>query len=907
MDTRTPIPILSPKLQIPPSRLLHVSRDRLLEALNGGLHRKLTVISAPAGYGKTTLLSEWAAGCKWRLAWVTLAAEDNDLERFLAYLISAMQTADASLSSLEGILGIRFAPQPMPPEALLAILVNQLSSTAERLVIVLDDYHLIENQEIHRFLNALLDNLPPNIHLVIATRADPPLRLARLRAKDQLNEITERNLRFTLQEAEIFFEAVMGLKLTGEQIAELEARTEGWVTGLQLVGLSLKDREHPAELIETLAGTHRYILDYLVEEVFSDLPSQLQTFLLRVSILERLSPGLCDAVVGEPGAPPQSKKILEFMDASNLFVVPLDSQRQWYRFHPLFADFLRDRLATQQVDDLPDLHRRAAAWYATHDLFSEAVQHSLAARDIDYAAELIQAQTKELLRRGEISTLLRWIELLPEQAISARPQLGLAQAWGMLMRDPLNFWDTIDRQIGRIAESFGIAPEDLLSALARSEPDSPRRSGLAEFAMLQAFIQRDKPDVNKTIELFKAALEYFPPSEQLLRGFTMAGLASTYARTGAIQPAEETFAQAAQISLAGKSIYGYVACTDWQATMQAEQGQLTRAAVTYRQAIETLSSHGQRPLPLSGHVHVGLASLLLEWNDLPGALENVEAGLRIGIQVRDIDALLTGYVIQARTLQALNKREEAQEAMQNAEQQALDTKSMGCVRDAQAHKAHLALVTGDLEAAQRWAARRGLGQGELSELEQPLEEIENLTYARLLIASGRSMAALPILNDLIRAQEQMGCMRALVESLALQALCLRSLGRLDEAVRTLARGLLLAEPQGFTRVFIQEGPSMAALLRTAGAQGHSPEYVKRLLEVFGEAPAVQEAALDPLSERELEVLRLAAGGLTNAEIAAELVIAPSTVKTHINRIYSKLGVSTRTQAVARARQLQILP
>jgi ATP/maltotriose-dependent transcriptional regulator MalT len=911
MDTQAPIPILSPKLQIPPSRKQLVSRWRLLEMLNRNLHRKLTLISAPAGYGKTTLLSEWVTQCERRIAWVTLAATDNDTERFLAYLISALQTTDVNLSRLDGILGALFPLQPMPLDAILAILVNQLSSESNRLVIVLDEYHLIENHEIHEFLNALLDNLPQNIHIVVSTRSDPPLHLARLRAKDQLNEISELDLRFTLKEAETFFTAVMGLKLTDDQVAELEARTDGWVTGLQLVGLSLKDREHPGELIETLAGTHRYILDYLVEEVYSDLPTPLQAFLLRVSILERLSPDLCDTVIGEQalesGEPLRSKKVLEYLDASNLFVVPLDSQRQWYRFHPLFAEFLRDRLAAQYERELPDLHRRAATWYTSHNLLSEAVQHRLAAGDFDNAADLIQAQAKELLGRGEVSTLMRWIEALPNEVIVSRPQLGLAQAWGSLMRDTLNFRDSIDKHIDQIAEGFGIPSENLLSALVESEPDSAKRSGLAEFAMLQAFAGRDTREINETIRFFKVALEYLPENEQLLRGFTLAGLASTYARIGAIKLAEESFAQAAQISQAVNSIYGYVLCTDWQATMQVEQGQLTRAAATYRQAIETLSSLGQRPLPLSGHVYVGLASVLLEWNDIIGALENVQIGLQVGIQVKDIDALLTGYVVQARALQALNKREEAQAAIQHAEQQALSTKSMGCILDAQANKALLALDAGDVAAVQRWVSVRGLEQGNFSNLAHPLQEIESFTYARLLISGGRFAQALPIIKDLSGMQEQMGRNRALIESLALQALCLRFLGQLDEAIRTLSHALLLAEPEGFTRVFIQEGSSMAALLRTAGAQGHSPEYVKHLLEAFGQTPTPQEALLDPLSERELDVLRLVAMGLTNTQIAAELVIANSTVKTHVNRIYSKLGVNTRTQAVARAHQLKILP
>ena len=910
MNIPTPVPIISPKLQIPPSRLQLVPRERLLERLNAGIHRKLSLISAPAGYGKTTLLSEWAARCEWRLAWVTLAEGDNDPERFLAYLVSAVQTADARLANLDGILGPRFSLQPMSLEAMLAVLVNELSSVGERLVIVLDDFHVIENEEIFGFLNALLDNLPPNIHLVIATRADPPLRLARLRSKDQLYEITEKDLRFTPQETEDFLVDVMGLSLTTDQVAELEKRTEGWVTGLQLVGLSLKDREQPNELIEALDGTHRYILDYLVEEVFSDLPAWLQSFLLQVSILERLAPGLCDFLVreriDEASAGVRSKEILEFMDASNLFVVPLDNQRQWYRFHPLFAEFLQDRLERQEAYDLASLHRRAAAWYAEHGLLPEAVQHSFAAGDADQAANLIEAQCKELIGRGELTTLMRWIEALPEEVIKARPQLGLARAWAMIMRQPLAFRDTADQHIALIAEGLGITPQELLSALAEADPDGLRRALLGEFAMLQAFVGREA-SADQAIILFKAALKALPENEQLLRGFTLAGLASTYARAGSIKLAEEAFAQGAQISLAINSTFGYVACTDWQATMQAEQGQMKLAAANYRQAIQMLTSRVQGPLPLSGHVYVGLASVLLEWNELDSALQNVNLGLRIGVQVSDVDALLGGYVVQARTLLALGKIAEAQVAIQNSEQQARNVKSLDCLHEAQANRANLALATGDVEEAQGWAKARGLLGGDLSKLDQPLQEVEYLSFARLLQATGKYAVALPILNQLLEAQEQMGRRRAAIEVLTLQSLCKRSLGRMDEAVRTLARALLLAEPEGFVRVFIQEGPPMAALLRTAGTQGHSPEYARRLLEIFGEAPSPQEAVLEPLSERELEVLRLMADGLTNAEIAAELVIAHSTVKTHVNRIYAKLGVTTRTQAVSRGRQLQILP
>ena len=900
-----PVPILLPKVQVPPSRLRLVSRRRLLQVLDEGLHRKLTLISAPAGYGKSTLLSEWAAACGWSLGWVTLETGDNDLERFLAYLISAIQIAEPGLSTLENLLGTHFSLQPLPPEAILTVLVNQLSSVSGRLVVVLDDYHLIDNPEIHGFLTALLDNLPPNVHFMISTRVDPPLRLARLRAKDQLNEITERDLRFTLPEAETFLEAVMDLALSRDQIAELEARTEGWVTGLQLAGLSLKDRERPGELIQSLAGTHRYILDYLVEEVFSDLPPLLQTFLLRISILERLSPALCDAVAGMPDAPLQSKNILESLDSANLFVVPLDSQRQWYRFHSLFAEFLQDRLESEAADELPDLHRRAAAWYEQHDLIREAIQHSFASGDVDRTADLIQSQAKDLLGRGEIRTLNHWIDALPEEAILARPQLGLARAWATLMRNPPKFWSTADQRSRQIAEGFGIVPQDLLAALAESEPGSQRRAGLAEFAMLQAFAFRERLQIPETIRLFQATLDFLPESELLLRGFTLAGLASTYTRMGAVKPAEETFAQAAQISLAANSIYGYVACTDWQATMQAEQGLLAQAAATYRQAIETLSSQGQRPLPLSGHVYVGLASVLLERNDLEAALEAVRTGLQIGDQVRDMDALLKGYTLLAQTSLALGRREAALQALAEAERVARDTLSAGCLQETQAWAAQVALAAGDVQEALRWAQARGLGEAGQAQMPGDLAEVEQLTFARLQMATGKVAGALPILQERIGLQEQAGRTRALIESLALQALCLRSLGRSEEAAHSLARALLLAEPEGFVRVFLQEGPPLAALLRAVAAQGHSPDYARRLLEAFGETPT-QEALLDPLSERELEVLRLVAEGFTNLEIAENLVIAHSTVKTHINRIYTKLGVDTRTQAVARARQLQIL-
>jgi LuxR family maltose regulon positive regulatory protein len=912
MDIQSPLPILLPKVQIPPPRLQLVSRQRLLKVISTGLHRKLTLISAPAGYGKSTLLSEWAASCAYPLGWVTLEAGDNDIERFITYLLSGVQAAGVSSNSVEVALGARFSLLPLSLDVMMAILVNQLPMTVERLVIVLDDYHHIDNQDIHNFISALLDHLPPNIHLIISTRTEPALQLARLRAKDQLNEITANDLRFTLEEARAFFEQVKGLRLTSEQIFELEARTEGWVTGLQLASLSLKDHEHPAELIETLAGTHRYILDYLMQEVFSDLPPWLQTFMLRISILERLSPELCDTVVGEldghgdSGMLNRSKEILEFIDTSNLFIVPLDSQRQWYRFHPLFADFLRDRVRTQSAGELSDLHRRAADWYEQHDLLSEAVEHCLAGGDVERAADLVQIQTRDLLARGEITTLNRWMGLLPDEVVQAHTRLALARAWALLMRAPLTFYDTIDTLIQQIATSFGIQPQDVLSALAESEPGSERRAALGEFTMLQAFAQRDTRQVERTIKLFKAALQYLPESELLLRGFSLAGLASTYVRAGAIKPAEEAFSQAAQIALSAGSIFGYVSSTDWQATMQAEQGQLTLATATYRKAIEVLSSQGKRPLPLSGHVYVGFARVLLEWNDLEGALEYVQIGLQVGGLVGDIDALLKGYVIQARTLQALGKEQEAQQAIQEAERYALKTQNTGCVHEAQAWKAYLALVAGNVQEAQRWAARRGFGSSKV-QLEGTVDEIEQLTYARLLMVEGMASEALAIFETLINAQEQIGRMHALIESLSLQALCLRAMRRMDKALQVLARALMLAEPEGFARVFIEEGPPMAALLRLAGTQGHSPEYVRRLLEAFGEPHIHHETILEPLSERELEVLSQMAEGLTNAEIASKMIIAQSTVKTHINRIYSKLGVSTRTQAIARARQLQILP
>lgn len=888
--------LLSTKLTAPPARRLLVSRPRLLERLNDGLDGTLTLISAPAGFGKTTLLAEWADQSPALLAWVSLDESDNDPERFLSYLLSALETIIPGLGLGQLGLAMRQSAQPLPLKSLLTTLVNDIAEYGQPLAIVLDDYHLIHADRVHDIIAFLIGYLPPNAHLIVASRADLPLPLARLRARDQLTEIKADDLRFTAQEASSFLHNVMDLSLSSEDVAALEERTEGWITGLQLAGLSMQSHDQPGQFIAGVSGAHRYILDYLAEEVLAGQPAEVQLFLLQTSILNRLSGLLCAAVTGQS----QAQDMLAELEARNLFVFALDDQRLWYRYHHLFATFLQGRLMARQPDQVPELHRRAIEWYSAEGITSEAIEHALSIETYDKAAELIEVEGRRLLIHGEIATIARWAETLPDEVIRRRPSLELTVAWARLMQDPIAFWQQYPTRIESLAQRLTNGESDLAQVVARSEPGSPEQALLAELAMLEAFTGRDSRPLPSTIGLFEVAIEALPDDQPFLRGFATAGLGSVYVRMGDVRRAELAFASAEADSRAADSHFGEVFSITLQAAMQAEQGKLSDAAKTYKRAIVLLDSTGRRAVPMAGQAFTGLADVLREQNELEEALSYAAEGITIGKRTADTDALRDGYIIQARLLADLGRTNDARQSMRGAMHEARLTQSLACHRLVEAWQARLDLASNRDAAARQWAS--DLGFASTVQDAGPAGPVETLTYAHLLLARRRADEAIPPLQQLAAAAEADGRLRTMVESLALLALCQQAVTARAEAIQTLARALLVAEPGGCVRVFLDLGPAMAALLREAGALGHSPDYVRTLLAAFGDqGQGVQ--TYEPLSARELEVLQLLAAGKSNPQIAAELVIALSTVKTHVNRIYAKLDVSNRAQAIIRAREV----
>ena len=911
--------LIHTKLSIPPSRAQLVHRERLYHRLDESILNKLTLITAPAGFGKTTLLSSWVEQQRIPIAWYTLDDGDNDPDRFLSYLLTALNAIAPHLKLTESTAALRQAQEASAIKSLLTFLINEFQRIEEPIGVVLDDYHLIHDPGVDQILAFLLDHLPSSIHLLLASRQEPGFSYAKLRASGQLLELSEHDLRFTPEEASQFLHDVMGLQISAEDTVALEDRTEGWISGLQLAALSLEGRQDVSNFIADLRGTDRYILDYLAEEVFSSLPELLQSFMLRISIVERFNATLCDTLIddwenaawqafdeipmGSSGV--RSRPILEFLDSSNLFVVPLDHERVWYRFHHLFADFLQDQLRAIYPQELPELHQRASRWFSSEGLITEAIQLALHGAEPEEAASLIEGQVKPMLSQGETRELMRWIEALPDDLLDHHPALLFGLVWSYMINDQVQYQSEIEKIIERISKSLESTPEAVLTHLTREDLPPSRRDLLGQFALLLGFLSRDLQPFEATIALFQASEAAFEPDDFFTRAFANSGLASTYARQGNLTLAEGLFARSAELGLQSNSPYIFLVAKDWEATMQAQQGKINRASNTYRFVIDQLRTIAAERLPLTAHAFVGLADVLLEQNKLEEALGFVNTGLDRGQRTLDRDALLDGYLIQARILQTLGHAEAAQEAIKHGLREALNVGSGDCRAEAEAWEAILMLSWGDTPAVLRWAEALGVRDASDPEVVSSLHWIERIALARLYISQGDLSEAEVILSNMLRELESSELGRLKMEVRCALSVVLQARGNRDTAQRMLAKALLDGEPDGYMRCFLDEGPRMAALLRSAASSGHSPAYVERLLTAFGQTLSTDKP-IEALTERELDVLRLLSEGLTNVAIAKELVIAQSTVKTHINHIYSKLGVTQRTQAVARARELDLL-
>ncbi len=879
--------ILATKLYIPPPRPKVVLRHRLIERLNEGLHHKLTLISAPAGFGKTTLISEWLAGDERAIAWLSLEAGDNDPTRFLTYLVAALQTIAATLG--ERALGALQALQPPSSETILTALLNEITAIPANFVLVLDDYHLIDARPVDEALAFLLDHLPPQMHLVIATRADPHLPLARLRVRDQLTELHVADLRFTAAEATEFLNQVMGLNLSAEEIAALETRTEGWIAGLQLASISMQGQPDATSFIKSFTGSHHFVMDYLVEEVLQQQSASMQAFLLRTSILDRLCGPLCDAILHDSSASGQAT--LEQIEHTNLFIIPLDNERRWYRYHHLFADLLRQRLhqstatsTEERAGLVATLHGRASVWYEEHGLEIEAFQHAAAANDIERAERLIAGEGMPLQFRGAMTPVLNWLTSLPTTVLDARPSL----------------WVTYASALSMIGQNTSV--EQKLQAAEAALQDTPdaddkTRNLIGHIAAIRALLAAIQYQVETIITQSRRALEYLHPDNLAVRTATIWKLGFAYQIQGDRAAASHAYTEAITISQASGNTIINLMATIGLGMIQETENQLHLAAQTYRHALQLAGN----PQQLTAcEAHLGLARVCYAWNAMDTSQQHVQQSVQLARQLENSDRFVACEVFLSRLRLARGDVSGAAAILAQVEQLVRQHHFVSQLPELAAAQVLLLLQQGKLAAAAQLAQTHKLP----------------LSQARVSLAQGDTSTALAILGTLRQQLEAKGWQDEQLKVLVLEAVAHYAHGTKDKAVQLLDDALALAEPGGFIRLFIDEGIPMAQLLSWTAEHGIRPDYTGRLLTAFAaEAqeladrsalPATVQPLIEPLSQREREVLQLIAQGRSNHEISEQLFLALSTVKGHNRNIFDKLAVQRRTEAVARARELGLL-
>ena len=896
-------PLLQTKLYAPRVTRELVDRPRLESQLGGREHPSVLLVSAPPGFGKSTLLAQSLLGGASRaggpaVAWLSLDSGDSDPSSYWAYVLAALRMAAPAVgASAQSLLA---SPGGAPITTVLTSLINDLTASDVDVVLVLDDYHAVHEPAIHEAMAFLVDHLPPQLRLVIATRSDPPLPLARLRARGELAEVRAADLRFTEQETAAYFDE-MGLRLSPAEVTTLEGRTEGWVAALQLAALSLRGREDAAAFIDGFAGDDRHVVDYLVEEVVQRQPEEVRDFLLRTSVLSRLSGPLTDAVTGRT----DGRSVLEMLDRDNLFLVPLDDQRRWYRYHHLFADMLKARLLDELPGEAPELHRRASVWHEQDGDTSAAIEHALAAGDADRAAGLVEAVIPALTKERREAQLRRWMEALPDDVYERRPVLANGYVGALMSTGETRGVESRLRLAERWVEAALAVPAgELPAGLLIADPVQWRRLPgwvrihRAGFALMTG-------DVAATMDHGREALEVLVAHDDLGHGAATAlmGLASW--RLGDLATAEAAYAE----TIRRFELVGYVAdilgCAVTLADLQMTRGRLRDAERTFRDALYLAERQPAAPVRGMPDMHVGLSTISVERSELGKAREHLrlahELGDHLGLPkhphrwriaeagVRVADGDLAGAL-----------------TMLDAAERVYDLDFSPDVRPVAAMRARVWVRQGRPELALAWAADRGLS---VSDDPGYLREYEHVTLARALLA-GKDVSAVAFLERLLAAAEAGGRHGSVLEILLLLALAQQQHGDVDSAVTTVARALELAEPEGYVTALTDEGPAMAALLSAAAKRSVSTAYVARLLRSRGhgplELPQRSDILVDPISERELQVLRLLASELSGPEIARHLVVSLNTVRTHTKNIYAKLGVGSRRAAVRRADELGLL-
>ncbi len=866
--------ILTTKLYIPVPRPGSVLRPRLLDRLNAGTHGKLTLISAPAGFGKTTLVTEWIASDERPVAWLSLDEGDGDPTRFLTYVVAALQTIAPQVGT--GILNLLESPQPPLIDALLTPLLNEIATITHDFVLVLDDYHVIDSQEIDSALTFLIDNQPPQIHLVLTTREDPRLPLARLRARRELTELRAADLRFTADEAAEFLNHAMDLSLSVEDIAALEKRTEGWIAGLQLAAISMRGVGDKSGFIQSFTGSHHFVLDYLVEEVLVHQPPHLHNFLIKTSILDRMCAPLCDAIL--QGETHTAADTLQSIRQANVFLIPLDNERRWYRYHHLFGDLLRKRLRQFASDDISTLHIRASEWYELNGFEVEAFQHAAGGGDVARAERLIYGTGVPLYFRGFARPVLSWLGSLSTELLNARPSLWVTYAWA-LMAEHRN--TQIENKL-----------EAAAAALETFELDDYIRDLLGHIAAIRAMDAAIHYESETIIAHAKRALDLLRPDNLYIRTVVMRSLAIAYQYQGERAAARDAYQQAIAMSETSGNYFVNVLATTGLGIVQEANNQLHQAAESYQRVLKLVVDPNQ---PIGCSAYLGLARIYYEWNDLDAAQAYGERGVRLAQQIESIDSAAGGEIFLARLKLAQGDTAGASAMLDAVEQVIRQRNFVRQIPVAAAARVLICLRQGDLQPAAHLAHAHDLP----------------LCQARVYLAQGHPTKALAVLKSYRQQMDAKDWHDEQLKTRVLQALAYHQKGDTDEAVAVLGEALALAAPSGFIRIFIDESQPMQELLSEAVACGIMPDYTRRLLTAFHTEPrqakpVSSQPLIEPLSERELEILALVTEGLSNREISERLFISLSTVKGHNQTIFDKLQVKRRTEAAARARELGLI-
>lgn len=877
-----------------------VLRRRLIDRLNEGLHGKLTLISAPAGFGKTTLVSEWITDCSRATAWLSLDERDNDLTRFLTYVVATVQTIAPNIG--EEVFAVLHAPQPPPTEVILTALLNEIVTIPDDFLLVLDDYHLTDARPIDDALIFLLEHLPPRMHLVITTREDPNLPLARLRARRQLTELRAADLRFTPDEAAHFLNQVMGLDLSDKDIDALETRTEGWVAGLQLAAISMQSHQDISGFIRAFAGDNHYIVDYLIEEVLARQPEPVRNFLLQTAILDQMNGSLCDAVTGQQ----EGKARLEALNRGNFFLIPLDDRHHWYRYHHLFAEVLRMHLMTEQPGQVAALHRRASEWYERHDSLANAIHHALAAKDFERAAGLVERAMPTIRRNRQETTALGWFQDLPVELFSDRPVLSILYAGVLLQTGKLEGVEARLRDAERWLEPRADPGEMVVI-------DEEEFRGLTgSIAMYRAAIALISGHLSDTMKHARQVLELVPEDDRLRQGAAAALLGLAHWTSGNLEAAYQSYADGmAHLRLAG-NISDVVGGTLALADIRIAQSRLREAMHIYEWALQFATDQGETRLRGTADMYVGMSEINTEYNNLYAAtqylLQSEEQGDHTGFpQYR-----YRWRVAMARIREAEGDLGGALDLLTEAERLYVSDFYPN-VRPVAAFRARVWIKQGRLDEAFGWARERNLSvKNDLSYL----REFEHITLARILLAQYQRdraenviIDAIGLLERLLKVAEDGGRAGNVIEILILLALAHQMQGDIPAALTPLERALHLAEREGYIRIFVDEGHPISLLLEKAVKHGIAPNYVHQLLKAFGKAEDrahVDQGLIEPLSERELEVLRLLGTDMDGPDIARQLIVSLNTLRTHTKNIFTKLGVNNRRAAVRRAEELGLL-